>query len=232
MVARLALLLVLATALVVCAELVLPPAELKEVWIEEPYTIQPIINKATNYYVTVEIDARISENFVVGIHPLREWGWESKCWLWLVPPERRKSTICEIEGLHKAVGIPLWKGTSYWIQSVDVYGLAEVCIQVLTTPTIKDIRLDFINSDTVRISTYINAPASNNIIRLTLFRDGQYIYSIAKRVVLRHSAIPTWSPCIDLRVDFGPYMLGGGRYKAVVELEAEGNVARKEGHLK
>lgn len=93
-----------------------------------------------------------------------------------------------------------------WVQGVEVQGIGAACIAAYKPPSIERVEVD----GEYRIGVYINAPAPNNTITLEVGALTQ-----TKRVEL---GVFAGSPCVTLRVDFGPYAFPPGRYDGRVVL--------------
>jgi len=157
--------------------------------------------------------------YIAGLFALYA-GWEA-CWSQRVdgPGTVRLSTSCSWRTGYRSIGNPLFilrDGSTIWVQSIDINGVDTSC-PATAQPNIKDVTTET-HKDLggILIHVFLNAPGSSNTVRVKIYKGGEIVYDFTKTV-----NIPTmwvYSPCIDLRIDFGPvYLKKSGSYTILVE---------------
>jgi len=162
--------------------------------------------------------------FIAGLFALYS-SWEA-CWSqWVNGPGRIDFSVsCSWRKGYQSIGHPLFisrSGNTLWVQSIDINGLDRVC-QTTAQPSLIDVTVET-HKDLggILIHVLLNAPGSNNVVRLRLYRNGQLIYDFAKTVNM--PTVWVGSPCIDLRIDFGPLRFKkSGPYIIEMDVNSDG----------
>jgi len=147
--------------------------------------------------------------FIAGLFALYS-SWEA-CWSqWVNGPGRIDFSVsCSWRKGYQSIGHPLFisrGGGSVWVQSIDINGVGAYCLQGAGQPDIKDVSIDA-HKDLggILVHVFLNAPGGSSNVRVRIYRGSQIVYDFAKTVNI--PAIWVYSPCIDLRIDFGPLHL-------------------------
>jgi len=117
-----------------------------------------------------------------------------------------------------AIGIPLWLGTARWIQSIDIYGFGQICTMALMPPKIREVREEWINERTVRLSIYINSPGQRGSFTARIYYGGREVYYVYKGLELDVGI----TACHTLMINIGPVtFLKDGVYTVRVEYSSD-----------
>jgi len=117
-----------------------------------------------------------------------------------------------------AIGIPLWLGTAQWIQSIDIYGFGQVCTMALMPPKIREVREDWIDARTLRLSIYVDSPGQRGSFRARIYYGGREVYYVYKGLELDVGI----TACHTLMINIGPVtFLKDGVYTIRVEYSSD-----------
>jgi len=191
-----------------------PPGEIVGLKISEI----PSINMTGSLHAKVDVygfqnfDAAVGLCLLVGSWDCA-WGWGSV--------RQHSATQIQVakagEGFT-AIGIPLWRGSEQWIQSLEVTGFDQYCTTELRAPKIREVREDWINEKTVRLSIYINSPGRRGNLTARIYYGGREVYYVYKSLELDVGM----TACYALRIDIGPVtFLKDGVYTLRVEYSSD-----------
>jgi hypothetical protein len=134
---------------------------------------------------------------------------------------------------YQSVGHPPFMSKdvgSAWVQSININGVGVVCAQIVGRLRIKDVTVES-HKDLggVIIHVFLNAPGAWSSVRLGVYVGERVVYDVSKTV-----GIPgeyARSPCVDLRVDFGPIFLKkSSTYTVKVDGASDGEAENKAVH--
>jgi hypothetical protein len=168
--------------------------------------------------------------FIAGLFALYS-SWEA-CWSqWVNGPGRIDLSVsCSWRKGYQSIGHPLFisrGGGSVWVQSIDINGVGAYCLQGAGQPDIKDVSIDA-HKDLggILVHVFLNAPGGSSNVRVRIYRGSQIVYDFAKTVNI--PTIWVYSPCIDLRIDFGPlHLKKAGSYVIQVDALSGGRTLSK-----
>jgi PKD repeat protein len=117
-----------------------------------------------------------------------------------------------------AIAIPLWRSSEQWIQSLEVTGFDQYCTTELRAPKIREVREDWLNERTVRLSIYINSPGQRGSFTARIYYGGEEVYYVYKSLKLDVGI----TACHILRIIIGPVtFLKDGVYTIRVEYSSD-----------
>jgi PKD repeat protein len=223
------LLLVLSVALVAGQSATTAPVAYA--WYDPSYVSPPPgeivglkISEIPSINMTGSLDAEVAvygfQNFdaAVGLCLLKgswdcAWGWGS-----VGQDSSTRIRVAKAGEGFTAIGIPLWLGTARWIQSIDIDGFGQVCNMALMPPKIREVREDWINERTLRLSIYINSPGQRGSFTARIYYGGREVYYVYKNLELNVGI----TACHTLMINIGPVtFLKDGVYTIHVEYSSD-----------
>ncbi|MEZ0318796.1 MAG: hypothetical protein ABWK05_02215, partial [Pyrobaculum sp.] len=183
-----------------------PPIDILTLELREAYCMCPPV--CDPCYEAKAVVASVAGG-VFAANVLRSGGWELKGSVSVPACRREVSLTFSVPNDASAIGLNVWTG-GRWVQSVDIYGINAVCPAALVPPKIDSVEVD----GDFRIRVYVKAPASNNTLRVEVV--GPTSFTQTKRINIGRFG---GAACVTLIVNFGPYKLKPGNYKAKVVLE-------------
>ena len=191
-----------------------PPGEIVRLKISEI----PSINMTGSLHAKVDVYGFQNFDAAVGLCLLGEswdcaWGWGSV--------RQYLATQIQVAKAGKdftTIGIPLWLGAAQWIQSIDIDGFGQICILALMSPKIREVREDWINERTLRLSIYINSPGQRGSFTARIYYGGKEVYYVYKSLELNVGI----TACHTLMINVGPVtFLKDGVYTIRVEYSSD-----------
>ena len=191
-----------------------PPGEIIRLKISEI----PSINMTGSLHAEVDVYGFQNFDAAVGLCLLGEswdcaWGWGSV--------RQYLATHIQVAKAGKnftAIGIPLWLGTAQWIQSIDIDGFGQFCVLAPKPPKIREVREDWIDARTLRLTIYINSPGQRGSFTARIYYGGKEVYYVYKSLELNVSI----TACHTLRIVIGPVtFLKDGVYTVRVEYSSD-----------
>jgi hypothetical protein len=168
--------------------------------------------------------------FIAGLLALYSSSWEA-CWgEWVNGPGRIDLIVsCSWRTGYRSIGNSLYilRGNSgAWIQTIDINGVDIVCPATAQQPDIKEVTISTHKDNGILVNVFLNAPAVSSNVRVRIYRGSQIVYDFAKTVNI--PTIWVYSPCIDLRIDFGPlHLKKAGSYVIQVDALSGGRTLSK-----
>lgn len=181
-----------------------PPAEVSYLSLEE--LAAPLAGSALKLGVTVH--ALESGPFALGWWVRYTGGWEAVWWSpWFSGPGLTPLNASRsLKAGYRSFGHPLFvarESGAAWIQSVDVYGLDAACAPTIEGPSVWEVSVsESKDLGGVVVHVFLRAPRAHSVVRVRVLRGGWVVYEFSKTVRMPEE----WarSPCVSLRVDFGP----------------------------
>jgi hypothetical protein len=200
------------------------------------FTIAPVIETGegelcggclTHFESRMEAYSLESGPYIVSLSAFYPNGREEVCWSSRVhgPGRIDLSISCDLMEGYQSIkhSLFMWRGGGrIWIQSIDINGVGVYCLQVVGQPNIKDVSIEAHRDlGGILVHVFLNAPGVSSNVGMRLYRGGQVVYDFDKIVNIPRE----WanSPCIDLRIDFGPlYLKESGTYIIRVDAVSDG----------
>ena len=223
------LLLVLSVALVAGQSATTAPVAYA--WYDPSYVSPPPgeivglkISEIPSINMTGSLDAEVAvygfQNFdaAVGLCLLKgswdcAWGWGS-----VRQDSSTRIRVAKAGEGFTAIGIPLWLCTARWIQSIDIYGFGQVCNMALMPPKIREVREEWINERTLRLTIYIDSPGQRGSFTARIYYGGREVYNVYKNLELNVGI----TACHTLMINIGPVtFLKDGVYTVRVEYSSD-----------